>query len=110
MVVVNDASSDGSHGNTFVPSTMLKGLWWAVEPSQRIKDSMCGIGIEFKLVEHVEFGRRLFILDRRKGSSRADEEGSNGKLHGELAGFVDQNEANMQTSLLVCAQSEREFS
>ena len=64
VVVVNDGSNNGHHGNTAMLSlngtTAFEGLWFAVKPSKRIEYSKRSSGTELKLVNHVKGGRGLF--------------------------------------------------
>jgi hypothetical protein len=87
VVVVNDDSNNGSHGDTSVltlnGTTTLESFWLRVQPSQRIKDSEWLGDTKLKLVD-IQGGRGLGGGSWGKGSSRGDKEGGNSKLHGEI--------------------------
>ena len=63
VVVVDNSSHNGSHGNTSVlaldGTTTFEGLRLSVQPSERIVDSKRGGGSKLKLVYHVK-GRALY--------------------------------------------------
>jgi len=85
VVVVDNASDNGHHGNTSVlaldSATTLERFWLVVQPSERIKDTKWGSSSELKLVDHIQGGGSLAGLDRDESGGRADEESSDGDRH-----------------------------
>mmetsp|Transcript_3599 Transcript_3599/g.7999 ORF Transcript_3599/g.7999 Transcript_3599/m.7999 type:complete len:237 (-) Transcript_3599:23-733(-) len=87
VVVVNDASNHGHHGNTSVltlnSTTALKSLGLALEPAKRIKDTKRLSDTEFELVDHRNAGAGPAGLlgSRGKGSGSSGEDSGNSELH-----------------------------
>ena len=87
VVVVDDVSDNGSHGNAaMLPldgTTALEGLRLGLEPAKGIKDSE---GLGDSKLELVDGKRRggTALLGRSKGGGGSGEEGGDSKLHLDL--------------------------
>jgi hypothetical protein len=88
MVVVDNASNDGSHGDTSVlaldGTTTFEGLGLSVEPSKGIVDTKGGSLTDLKLVD-IQGDGGLSLLGRGEGGGGTSKEGGNNKLHGVLS-------------------------
>ena len=77
VVVVDDASNDGSHGNTSVlaldGTTTLEGFRLVIQPSERIVDTEGGGGTELELVD-VQGGLGSGLTDTRINQVRYSEQ------------------------------------
>ena len=84
VVVVDDVSDDGSHGNASVLTldgpTALEGLGLSLEPAKGIKDSE-GLSDSKLQLAHGEGGGGTALLGGSKGGGGSGEEGGDSKLH-----------------------------
>ena len=99
MVVVDDGSNNGSHGNTSVlaldGTTTLEGLRLSLEPSERIVDSE-GLGdTELELADS-KSGLGGGLGSRGEGGGRGDKGGGDSKLHFILISVPRRNGTNQK--------------
>ena len=84
VVVVDDASNNGSHSNTsvltFDGTTTFEGFWLGLEPSKRIENTKRLGDTKFELTDLKGAGG-LARLGRGKGGGGTGKEGGNGELH-----------------------------
>mmetsp|Transcript_5288 Transcript_5288/g.12325 ORF Transcript_5288/g.12325 Transcript_5288/m.12325 type:complete len:263 (-) Transcript_5288:212-1000(-) len=90
VVVVDDDTDNGSHGNTsvltFDSTTTFKRLGLRFEPSKRIIDSQRGSDTNLEFID-VQRGGGLCLLGRGESGRRGDEGGKDGRLHFEFIFF-----------------------
>ena len=84
VVVVDDASNDGSHANTSMfaldSTTTFEGFGFGLEPAKRIVDTK-GVGdTDLELID-VQGGGGLSLLDRGESSGGTSKEGGDSELH-----------------------------
>mmetsp|Transcript_24927 Transcript_24927/g.52918 ORF Transcript_24927/g.52918 Transcript_24927/m.52918 type:complete len:253 (+) Transcript_24927:55-813(+) len=84
VVVVDNGSDNGSHGNTSVlaldGTTTFEGLWLSVQPSKRIEDSKRLGDSKLKLA-YLKSRRGLGLLGRGKGGRSGDDGGEDSRFH-----------------------------
>jgi hypothetical protein len=84
VVVVDDDSNDGSHGNTSVlaldGTTTLEGLGFSLEPSKRIIDTKRGGDTDLELID-IQGSGGLSLLGRGESGGGTSEEGGDNELH-----------------------------
>ena len=84
VVVVDDDTNNGSHGNTSVlalnGTTTLEGFGLRLEPSKRIVDTKGSGDTNLKLID-VQGSGGLSLLGRGESGGRSGKEGGNSELH-----------------------------
>ena len=85
VVVVNDGSNNGHHGNTAVlalyGTAALEGLRLGFKPAKRVEYTKGLRCTQFELAHHVEGGGGGLLGNWGEGGGRANKEGGNGELH-----------------------------
>ena len=91
MIVVDDGTDDGHHGNAAMLSldgtTTLKGLGLSLEPAKGIVNAKGLSDTKLKLRDG-KIGGDAAGLGGGEGGGRAGEKGSNGELHLDLLLFL----------------------